>query len=381
MPEISVQVHPPGRPAIPQMDTIRVLAMLGVFLHHLWKAIMLHPQGALQWGLDVLFSASSDGVVLFNILSGFLLALPYLGDERRPFIGYRHFLDKRFLRIIPPYYIALLLFSFWNVQAFGIPPGSALHTLLLHMFFVNSFSYSLMATNFSHFWYLGMLAHFYLLFPLILRLFQRAGPMRATVLIIAFCWGGWGLLALYLSANPDSALGMAGYLVHFNVPGRLPEFAIGMWLASVWSPAASSLRERAVDRPFLLFIISMIVYLMLTGPFVRTMNLPLTHIYHVALCVVFMVFMVFWAPVARVGRSGPVKLVSGLSYAIYIVHEPLTSYIGVMPGKVPGNMGAFLGYLVILLPLSCIGAKAINWLAASIMRRIGGRTAVSPSIP
>lgn len=111
--------HSPGA-SISQIHTVRVVAMLGVFLHHLWNTVILTPTGPFQWGLDVLFDTASDGVILFNMLSGFLLALPYLGPERRPFVGYRIFLHRRFLRIVPPYFLALVLFSLANVLVFGI---------------------------------------------------------------------------------------------------------------------------------------------------------------------------------------------------------------------------------------------------------------------
>ena len=86
------------RLSIPQLDTIRALAMLSIFLHHLWKTVIVTPQGTFQKILDPVFGSASDGVILFNIISGFLLAMPHLGPERRPFIGYRQFLRKRFFR-------------------------------------------------------------------------------------------------------------------------------------------------------------------------------------------------------------------------------------------------------------------------------------------
>jgi peptidoglycan/LPS O-acetylase OafA/YrhL len=105
----------PKRFPLPQLDTIRVLAMLSIFLHHLWKTVFTNPEGIYQQILDPVFSTASDGVILFNIISGFLLAKPHLGPEQRPSMGYGDFLRKRFLRIIPAYYLALLVFTLVNI--------------------------------------------------------------------------------------------------------------------------------------------------------------------------------------------------------------------------------------------------------------------------
>src|SRR5512138_1038272 len=94
-----------NRPIVVQVNTIRVFAMFGVFLHHLWNGVVQTPRGTLQAALDRIFDAGSDGVILFNILSGFLLALPYLGPQQRLFPGSAQFFRRRLLRIIPPYYV------------------------------------------------------------------------------------------------------------------------------------------------------------------------------------------------------------------------------------------------------------------------------------
>jgi peptidoglycan/LPS O-acetylase OafA/YrhL len=344
--------------------------MLGVFLHHLWKGIILTPDGAVQWSLDLVFSAGSDGVVFFNIISGFLLSLPYLGPQRRPFAGYGSFLSRRMLRILPPYFIGLLLFSLGNIVIFGIPILSALGALLVHLLFVNSLSYEMMASNFSPFWYLGMLVQFYLLFPLVLHFFLRAGPARATLFIIGICWGSWSLLALAVPPGPIPD--MAQFLFHFNLPGRLPEFAIGMWLASAWNPKASLARKAIPDRAFLLFLLGLAFYALLGAPFVRTMVLPLLHGFHVALSVLFFMALFVWAPIGRMGGWGLVKRLSGLSYGLYIVHQPLFSYVGVIPGEVDGTLSAFFSYLIFVLPLACVVAMAINRAAARVVQTIAG---------
>lgn len=359
------------RPSVSQIDTLRVMAMLGVFLHHLWKGIMVTLGGPVESGLDAVFGAASDGVVFFNIISGFLLALPYLGPASRPFPGYGNFLGKRLLRIIPSYYLALVAFSLGNMLVFGVPLYSALSTLLIHLSFINSLDYQMMLTNFSAFWYLGMLAQFYLLFPFVLRLFLRIGAARAALLILGSCWGAWFLLASISGAVPVA--GAAESLFHFNLPGRLPEFAVGMWLASVWNESAFASSRRFslnFDRPFFLLLIAMALYVVSAAPFIDKMELPLLHIFHVSACVVLLMALFVWTPFAAAGRSRLIRELSAVSYAIYIVHQPIFSYLGIIPGRVPSTLGEFAGRLAILFPIAYLAAKALNLTAEWMVRKI-----------
>jgi peptidoglycan/LPS O-acetylase OafA/YrhL len=360
---------PTERLTMRQLDVIRVLAMLGIFLHHLWKTVIVAPQGNLQSALDILFSAASDGVVLFNIISGFMLAIPYLGPECRPFAGYRSFLQKRFLRIIPPYYLALFIFTLANILRFGFPLVPAVDTLLEHLLFINSLNYANMSLNFSHFWYLGLLAQFYLLFPFVLTLFLRIGAARAALSIIVFCWGGWMILAGHIPATDGGYPGLAENLMHFNLPGRLPEFAIGMWLASLWNPSTVSVRRPALGRSFSLFTAAMVLYIIVGMPFSSNTSLPLIHIHHVALSEVLFLILLVWPPVARAGECASLKAIAEQSYAVYIVHEPLFSYLGVMPSKTTHNLGSFVILMAVLLPMSYLLARILNLVSAEIMNR------------
>jgi len=361
---------PSGRVAIPQLDSIRVFAMLGVFAHHLWKTVIITPQDTLQGLLDPIFVAATGSVVIFNIISGFLLARPHLGPDHRPFEGYRVFLRKRFLRIIPPYYLALLLFTLVNMVHFGFPLLPAFTMLMEHLLFVNSLDYSNMFSNFSHFWYLGLLAQFYLLFPPILRFFLWMRPARAALTIIALCWGPWGIVAWFCPQSQQSYSNIWANLMHFNLPGRLPEFATGMWLASLWDPSVESVRRKIFDRPFSFYVGALALFLVAGTPFASSMDLLCDHIYHVALSVLLFLLLFLWKPAARAGQSTFIKHCSTQTYMIYIVHHPLFSYLGVMPSNVTHTVSNFLFLGAILLPLTYIVAVVLNRMSDWIVNRV-----------
>ena len=101
------------------LDGLRGLAALGVLTLHVW---MFTVQGA--HGRDELVSLLTGelrlGVVLFFVLSGYLLAGPWvasaLDDRPTPRLG--RFAVKRAARIVPAYWVAMIG-SFWLLAGSG----------------------------------------------------------------------------------------------------------------------------------------------------------------------------------------------------------------------------------------------------------------------
>jgi peptidoglycan/LPS O-acetylase OafA/YrhL len=107
------------------LDGLRGLAALGVLTLHVW---MFTVQGA--HGRDELVSLLTGelrlGVVLFFVLSGYLLAGPWvasaLDDRPTPRLG--RFAVKRAARIVPAYWAAMIG-SFWLLAGSGTTTKSA----------------------------------------------------------------------------------------------------------------------------------------------------------------------------------------------------------------------------------------------------------------
>src|SRR5262249_34931654 len=99
------------RPFMPELDVLRGVAILGVlFLHGFyWQYSTLNFHGAAR--LFVLVTkAGWVGVNLFFVLSGFLIT-GILLDSKNTSRYYRRFYTRRALRILPAYYVLLLLLA------------------------------------------------------------------------------------------------------------------------------------------------------------------------------------------------------------------------------------------------------------------------------
>jgi peptidoglycan/LPS O-acetylase OafA/YrhL len=324
---------------LPQLEVLRVVAMTWIFLFHLWSVVPLVANSG-TFGLVLMGVLHSGhlGVVVFNIITGFVLALPHLGPARRPALTYGDFLRRRFLRICPQYYLALLLWTTIMMLTAHEPSSAVVLSFVAHAFFVHTMHPTTLFGIVPAYWWLGLLAQFYLLFPLVLRLFQRLGPNRSGLVLCGICWIGWGLLTRLAVLRPGSSWEMVHYMWYFNLPARLPEFALGMFLCVI-----------------------------VAGRLFPLIAIPLLPIYQLAWCFVGMVALCMWPPVARLGSSRIVTGVAAVSYSIYLVHQPLLGGAARwLDGKV--SLPTAFGLLLFVGGAASYGlAWALDGLAARVL--------------
>jgi peptidoglycan/LPS O-acetylase OafA/YrhL len=208
--------------------------------------------------------ASSSGVTLFFVLSGFLLFLPYanslLFDSAWP--SAKRFYLRRAFRILPGYYVSLILLVLLTQHAY-LQPDHWKQDLLFLTLFMDSSHSTYQAIN-GPFWTLAVEWQFYLLLPLIalgFRWIARRGTLRRRLYTL---WGGlvllilWGLATRYWGhswdINPDQPhlLPIPLFnILHFFLYGMagkyLEDFAIGMLVGTFYTLALRSPQHRLVN--------------------------------------------------------------------------------------------------------------------------------------
>jgi peptidoglycan/LPS O-acetylase OafA/YrhL len=156
--EASADTEPILRSTMPELDTIRGLAILGVlFYHGLYWARDFSPYTTAEKRFLSLISAGQFGVSLFFVLSGFLIT-GLLLDSRKRADYYKRFYIRRALRILPAYYGILLILLLTKMITNSFLWMSLIYCSNLSMLFGVAMSYPVL-------WSLAVEEHFYLIWP------------------------------------------------------------------------------------------------------------------------------------------------------------------------------------------------------------------------
>ena len=174
----NVASEPLVRPFMPELDSLRGIAVLGVlFLHGFaWE------YGGIRFAPPALFFLHITqpgwlGVNLFFVLSGFLITGILLASSNRPYY-YRRFYARRALRILPPYYSLLILLGLIHQASMGFLGLSFIYLSNLTDFFGVTMSYGPL-------WSLAVEEQYYILWPTVVRKLSRRSLALCSIAICA----------------------------------------------------------------------------------------------------------------------------------------------------------------------------------------------------
>ena len=299
----------------PQLDGLRAFAVLCTMIHH-WIPDVIFWKTWFPFGVA--------GVRLFFVLSGFLIT-GILLDQRRAIESgrqtagpsLRNFFLRRVVRLVPAFYIFLLVGSLLDL-------GALRETLLWHLPYLSNLGMILdgrWLPGIFHLWSLAVEEQFYIVWAFVVLFVPRKFlvPTVISAVMIAPAFRGAGVAA-----------GWADMTISFNPIACLDTLGMGSLLAVLfrgeWGERGERIREPLLKA--CLYIGVPLVLASILGErhygeeFRRAVNLPLQE---------FALALVFTWLVARaaVGFRGPVgKLLENpvivsmgmMSYAIYLFH-------------------------------------------------------------
>ncbi|MGC4043652.1 MAG: acyltransferase [Armatimonas sp.] len=179
---------------LPGLDGLRALAIGLVFLLHLSTGLkraipaLDHPHLVFT-----LAGAGGVGVALFFAVSGFLVALPF---TRGTYPDLKTYARRRLWRILPPYWLVLLIaFAGQIVMKMGTV-SELLPSLLASALFLHNILYGIWSKVLPVAWSLEIEVQFYVVAPLLGRLYAHP---RAETLFFGLAFAGGVLSAI---ANP-----------------------------------------------------------------------------------------------------------------------------------------------------------------------------------
>lgn len=248
---------PSGGRVLPQLDALRAVAILAVFVQHFGDRFMPFvdaeaeralPPALAPWILTVLHHAHW-GVDLFFVLSGFSLAQGFVRafDRGGAAPSTKAWLRRRAARILPGFYLALAITLAFHRATFAMPGFAA--SVLTHLLVLQGYVTPGGIVIIGAAWSLTTEVHFYLLLPVLARaLFDRrrglGRGLAVGLAIAAFAWVSRGVLhALVL--EPGVRTDMLEATQRRWITSRLDEFVLGAVAATLHAEIA---RRGASER-------------------------------------------------------------------------------------------------------------------------------------
>jgi peptidoglycan/LPS O-acetylase OafA/YrhL len=330
------------RRSFPRVHTLRALAALSVLLYHaLFKAYLARNPGSPL----APFAAHLDvGVSVFFLISAFLLYRPMVaarlhGEPKPDADAYGR---RRLFRIVPGYWVALLVAGLAGASYLGYPGIFSGKGTLAYFGFLQIYNPDTAGGGINVAWTLCVELTFYAFLPLwagALRRLSPHGGVRSELTALALLFAaslGWQALAVH--ATDPNGFGLAATRWIEPLPNFLDQFAVGMGLAVAsvaWKPRA---RTGAA-------------WLLAGVAFALASRLPLEHtpLSYLARHQLYTVVAlgVMWPAVfgARTGGRRALAFLGTISYGLYLYHVPVFIRLGKSYG-LPANVPELFAWLV-----------------------------------
>jgi peptidoglycan/LPS O-acetylase OafA/YrhL len=363
-----------ARPTLAHLDAltgVRALAALWVVLYHAWlvggSPLLEYGFAGLRFDLTPWAAFGWLGVDIFFILSGFLLTRQeWIRQERagaekavngiRPFLAFcAAFLRRRIVRVYPAYYGCLtILIALAALHIYQSLPGRL--ELLLHLGMMHNAVDAYVSTMNGVFWSMPFEWQFYLAFPFLFVVLDRAGPWTLSLAVFAIVCSA----KAYVVVTGDGSM-------HAQLPIRLDAFVFGM-CAGRFSARAPLTRGYAV----LAFYAGLLALL---GTPLLFHDLPTgNHYYSVKgfLRPLWIQLGVILTLLGMTGDRHPGVAIFGnkvavglglMSYSIYLLHFPVMEMLIMNRGKMgplATIQNAFTFMLVTSIPL-VLAVSAVSY--------------------
>ena len=376
---IGVAAAPPVAPDTPaslrrwrELDGHRGIAVLGIVVFSVYRFSNVEHflyRGTL--GYTVLNSLDAMVPWLF-VLSAFLLFEPIARSaiEAPHTIAVRGFLTRRAIRLLPLYYVAVLIVWFSRQQTL---PGDW-RDLLEHLTFTQVFDEKRIFYTIGPAWAISVEVLFCLLLAAIMIGLKHAcGRVTArrhrTLMLVAtitvlgtvsLAWKAWSFAATH---HPTTA----AFTTWFGPLSSLDDFAVGM-AAAVLVATRPDLRAIKPTGRLLLRVAGVAI---LCAAFATRQANTWTGVYFPTTCAVGFGCLVAAAALGRPDRWGrtfsrpPLLWLGTISFSIYVWHEPIMLALHHSHDLIRQSYGAFPTDAAVVVALSILA----GWVSYTLIQR------------
>jgi peptidoglycan/LPS O-acetylase OafA/YrhL len=336
--------------------------------------------------LDVLVRNGYLGVDLFFLITGFLLTLPWFrhADAGLPAPDWRSFYARRARRILPAYYLQLVLLFFvvlplfypriWIQSTPFVVGNLGAHFTFLH--YTTPLTSSSMTLN-GALWTLAIEFQYYLLLPIVAPLFVR-WPWRslaaAAAIAAGWRWLAWNdleaLVNLYLKLGAKAGVTEkeVRHLVATQLPAYSLHFALGILLGRAWM-----LRRGKVAEGMGRWVPAAIAAGALAGLYavLRNGTAILGQMgwiaYPVLMAAGFGAVVSWPSPwLSRLAAAWPLASLGRVSYSAYLYHLPLLLLFNAFLPSVAGGFAPMLWVAIVVL----VSAASFRFVERPFLSRV-----------
>ncbi len=377
--------HLKSRPAFqePLIDGVRALAVLWVVTVHVFvihlgvfpaEVARLWVHRPLSWIVN-----STQGVDLFFVISGFLIgSILFAEFKKTGDLRIARFYVRRFLRLTPVYWVAMLLGLYFLHNLPNYPKWGKAQYAWANILCVNNFM-PILKQYMDWCWALAIEDQFYLLLPVFILLFIRLGRGRFNI---------FALLMVLSVTIRFTVIHISGLCPPFRYAFDVPSFRVfdvlydkpwmrfggllagvaGAYLKTYFLPQLRSFfaRTRTVTA-LSLVCLAIMAHIVSTGMgsdfFIRIPHLArelwwALHRDVFSLCLIFVILAAIYTPALFGGRLYRFLAWKGfypiaqLSFSVYLMHEML--FFWIFP-KLGPRLARHVGALDAILLDSLVG--------------------------
>ncbi|MBL0141054.1 MAG: acyltransferase [Betaproteobacteria bacterium] len=360
---------------IPAVEGLRGVAVLWVMVFHYVVLRDGMPGDAFvaamkSWPpLEAFAFNGYLGVDLFFVITGFLLTLPWFRHARAglPAPAWRTFYFRRARRIVPAYYVQLVILFFvvlplvypriWMESTPFVMGNLGAHFTFLH--YTSPLTSSSMTVN-GALWTLAIEVQYYLLLPMIAPLFVRwpwRSLLAAAVIAAGWRWLAWNdldfLAAAYLKLGAKAGVTEKAvrHLIETQLPAWSLHFALGILAGRAWM-----MRRRTVSSGIAAWIPIAIAAGAVSGLGVilrygtSTLGSLGWIIFPLLIATAFASVVSWPSPgLSRIVAAPPLAALGRISYSAYLYHLPaLLLFNANLPGA-RGWLAFPLWFAVVIL--------------------------------
>jgi peptidoglycan/LPS O-acetylase OafA/YrhL len=308
---------------VPEVDGLRFIAIASIVILHINAFFLLKKKGQMDYSdtfitiWNAVISTGNIGVPLFFVISGYILGLPFANQyiNKGKDVSLSNYFRRRLTRLEPPYIIimtALFFVSIYIIHKYSF--NQLLPNLLASLTYMHNIVYGREIMPLVNFvaWSLEVEVQFYLLAPLLAKVFILPKKSRRSVIII-------------------SSLAFIVFQCCYQLPFRsivdfIQFFLIGFLMADL-----KVSKDKFNIHKIWVVIIGLISFVMIFFMSGKVNAQPDNLLFNILLFV-FVAYFNYLCLFQRLFYSflsaGIISSIGGMCYSIYLLHPAIISLLG-----------------------------------------------------